>query len=227
MSLLTRQGEYIENQNFTRKENDQSVAKLFLVVSRADNHVQYSCEASNGAHFPSVSQKTNFSVKDSINPGSVYWTQFLPISSLMMSSCHKTLIVIDVSLQVYFEPRRARLYLSHVGGDSETAAPEIAHSTVGERLQLNCQSGNSNPPAKITWYKGDNEIRGGETSVKTGRDGGYLVTQVLKLNGGNPITSEDNGSKLSCTVSNPAISGTNVTKEYTLSVRCKLLNLFQ
>ena len=64
MSLLTRQGEYIENQNFTRKENDQSVAKLFLVVSRADNHVQYSCEASNGDHFPSVSQKTNFSVND-------------------------------------------------------------------------------------------------------------------------------------------------------------------
>ena len=60
--LLTRQGEYIENQNFTRQDSDQSVAKLFLVVSRADNHVQYSCEASNGDHFPSVSQKTNFSV---------------------------------------------------------------------------------------------------------------------------------------------------------------------
>ena len=61
---MTRQGEYIENQNFTRQENDQSVAKLFLAVSRADNHVQYSCEASNGDHFPSVSQKTNFSVND-------------------------------------------------------------------------------------------------------------------------------------------------------------------
>ena len=62
LSLLFRQGEYIENQNFTRQDSDQSVAKLFLVVSRADNHVQYSCEASNGDHFPSVSQKTNFSV---------------------------------------------------------------------------------------------------------------------------------------------------------------------
>lgn len=176
-----RQGEYIENQNFTRQENDQSVAKLFLVVSRADNHVQYSCEASNGDHFPSVSQKTNFSV--------------------------------------YFSPRRARLYLSKVGGNKESPAPEITYSAVGERLQLNCMSGNSNPPAKITWYKGNNEIRGGETTVRTGRDGGYLVTQVLELNGGQPITSEDNGAKFSCSVSNPAISGNNVTRDYTLSVR--------
>ena len=131
-----------------------------------------------------------------------------------------------VCFQVYFEPRRARLYLSHVGGDSEGPAPEISHSAVGERLQLNCMSGNSNPPAKITWYKGNNEIRGGETTVRTGRDGGYLVTQVLELNGGHPITSEDNGSKFSCSVSNPAISGNNVTRDYTLSVRCKILKLF-
>ena len=83
--IFTRQGEYIENQNFTRKENDQSVAKLFLVVSRADNHVQYSCEASNGDHFPSVSQKTNFSVNNDDDDFSI-WNQsvvsdtsFLPL----------------------------------------------------------------------------------------------------------------------------------------------------
>ena len=58
-----RQGEYIENQNFTKRADEQSVARLFLVVSRSDNHVQYSCEASNGEHFPAVSQKTNFSVE--------------------------------------------------------------------------------------------------------------------------------------------------------------------
>jgi len=176
-----RQGEYIENQNFTRKENDQSIARLFLVVSRSDNHVQYSCEASNGDHFPSVSQKTNFSV--------------------------------------YFEPKYSKLYLSQDNDAAPEEVREVAHSRVGDRLQLNCQSGNSNPPAKITWHKNGNEVRGGPLTWKQGKYGGRWVTQVFKLNEGNPITSLDNGSKFSCTVSNPAINANNVTKDYILNVR--------
>ena len=39
-----------------------SESKLYLKVSRMDNNVEYSCQASNGNHFPAVSQKTNFSV---------------------------------------------------------------------------------------------------------------------------------------------------------------------
>ena len=128
-------------------------------------------------------------------------------------------------VQVYFEPRHARLYLTNINNDKSAAdgleTPEVAYSAVGDRLQLNCQSGNSNPPAKFTWYRNGREVRGGQTIVKQGPNGGHLVTQVLRLNGGDPITSLDNGSKFSCMVSNPAINGNSVTKDYTLNVRCK------
>ena len=120
-------------------------------------------------------------------------------------------------------------------------------------------SGNSNPPAKITWYKctrvdllwvqvmlqvqGEqwDSGRGDHSEDRQGRrlpghPGAsaqrYKGTRVDLVkgtsdycSGGAPITSEDNGSKFSCSVSNPAISGNNVTRDYTLSVRCKILNL--
>jgi len=178
-----KQGEYIPSQSYSLVEDtyqdSYAISKLFLIVSRTDNDMQYSCEASNGEHFPTISQKTNFSV--------------------------------------YFEPRDARLYLSMLG--TAEGGPEVAHSTAGDRVQLNCQSSNSNPPAKITWFKNGNEVRGGAIDVKPGKYGGVRMSQVFKINEGNPITSEDNGSRFSCTASNPAINGNNVTKQYILNVR--------
>ena len=111
------------------------------------------------------------------------------------------------------------MYLSMLG--TAEGGPEVAHSTAGDRVQLNCQSSNSNPPAKITWFKNGNEVRGGAIDVKPGKYGGVRMSQVFKINEGNPITSEDNGSRFSCTASNPAINGNNVTKQYILNVRCK------
>lgn len=174
-----KQGEYISSQSYSLVEDSYSIAELFLVVSRTDNDMEYSCEASNGEHFPTISQKTSFSV--------------------------------------YFEPVDARLYLSMLTGAE--GGPEVAHSTSGDRVQLNCQSGNSNPSPKITWFKNGKLIRGGAVGVKPGKYGGIKKSEVLKINDGNPITSEDNGSKFSCTVSNPAINSNNVTREYTLNVR--------
>ena len=63
--------------------------------------------------------------------------------------------------------------------------------------------------------------------MKQGDNGGYLVTQVYMLNGGNPISSLDNGAKYSCAVSNPAISGNTVTKDFFLNVRCKSIYNFK
>ena len=53
---------------------------------------------------------------------------------MVSAAQYKKLIVIHLSAQVYFEPRRARLYLSHVGGDRESPAPEISHSTVSNTV---------------------------------------------------------------------------------------------
>ena len=57
-----KQGEFIQSQTYSLVEDSHSISKLFLIVSRTDNDMEYSCEASNEAHFPTVSQKTNFSV---------------------------------------------------------------------------------------------------------------------------------------------------------------------
>ena len=162
-------------------DSSVSEAKLYLKVSRRDNNVEYSCQASNGNHFPSVSQKTNFSV--------------------------------------YFEPRTARLYLTKLttGLDGR----EKLYSHVGERLQLNCQAGNSNPPPKFAWYKNGQLVTGGETVVKPGNHGGYIVTQTYQVNGGNPVTFQANNTSYKCVVTNPAINGKNVAQEYVLDVRCE------
>ena len=69
----------------------------------------------------------------------------------------------------------------------------------------------------------------GHPGASAQRYKGTRAVQVMSTSdycsGGAAITSEDNGSKFSCSVSNPAISGANVTRDYTLSVRCKMLNL--
>ena len=93
---------------------------------------------------------------------------------------------------------------------------------MGDKAKLICDAGESNPTATITWFRNGREVRGGQKIVKQGDHGGYLLTQEYQLNGGNPISSLDNGAKYSCSVSNPAISGNTVTKEYFLNVRCKI-----
>ena len=120
---------------------------------------------------------------------------------------------------MYFEPRSARLYLTKLSAGVEGG--ELHHSSVGERLQLNCQAGNSNPPAKIAWYKSGQLVTGGETIVKPGANGGYVVTQIYKINGGNSVTYQDNEAKYKCVVTNPAINGKNVAEEFVLNVRCE------
>jgi hypothetical protein len=57
-----KQGQLVPTQTFTTVADSHSIAKLTLTVDRKDNDMVYSCEASNQAHFPSVSQKTNFTV---------------------------------------------------------------------------------------------------------------------------------------------------------------------
>merc|ERR1719391_156271 len=57
-----RQGDYIPTQTFSEVSNSHSVAKLTITVNRRDNDMVYSCEASNQALFPAVSQRTNFTV---------------------------------------------------------------------------------------------------------------------------------------------------------------------
>ena len=181
-----RQGEYIENQNQSVVEGASvSVSRLYLRVSRKENDVEFGCQASNGNHFPSVSQKTNFSV--------------------------------------YFEPLTARLFLTKRSAGVE--GPSLTHSQVGQELQLNCQAGNSNPPAKIAWYRNGQLVTGGETIVKPGDNGGYIVTQIYLINAGNPVTSQDNEALYKCVVTNPAISGNNVAEEYRLNVRCESFGL--
>merc|ERR1719192_1764493 len=57
-----KQGEYIPTQTFSVVSDTQSVAKLTITVNRRDNDMVYSCEATNQAQFPPVSQRTNFTV---------------------------------------------------------------------------------------------------------------------------------------------------------------------
>lgn len=57
-----KQGEFIPTQSQRTVADSHTIADLTLTVNRRDNDMEYSCEASNQAHFPSVSQRTNFTV---------------------------------------------------------------------------------------------------------------------------------------------------------------------
>lgn len=117
------------------------------------------------------------------------------------------------NFSVYFEPLEAKLYLSRTA-----EGPEVYKSRAGDNLRLVCQSGNSNPAAKITWFKNGKEVRGGEYRDRPDQYGGVRRSQEMLINEGNPVTSADDDTKFACTISNPAINGQNITREYTLTV---------
>lgn len=93
-------------------------------------------------------------------------------------------------------------------------------------LQLNCEAGNSHPPAKITWFKNGRETQGGLFSHSQGKFGGVRLTQIFRINEGQPLASKNNGENYTCIVANPAINGKNITRHFKLTVRCKSFFLY-
>ncbi|XP_078584654.1 nephrin-like [Branchiostoma floridae x Branchiostoma japonicum] len=76
--------------------------------------------------------------------------------------------------------------------------------TSGSSLTLTCTSGNSNPPATITWTRVGGAAPTGTDQPQTdGQHGGKITSQQIRLTN---LQAQDNGAQFNCTVTNSAVS---------------------
>ena len=113
-------------------------------------------------------------------------------------------LVTSVPLRVLFKPSYVKI----------TVDPE--EPKAGQKAILTCESGSSNPTARIVWRYKNVEHPGVETSVKKGEYGGNITTNMLEIE----IKPEDHGAIIICEAINEDLTE-SVHNAKTLSVKCK------
>lgn len=124
----------------------------------------------------------------------------------------------NITLQVLFPPKDASVYMTPQGG-----GPNINIIRAGDSGELHCDVASSSPEPRVRWFREGKLMtpQGAVNSRKMGQHGGVTVSSTLPVNGGKPVTEGDDRRRFSCVVDNPGIAETNVTKQFTLSVRYK------
>lgn len=89
----------------------------------------------------------------------------------------------------------------------------IQNMTVGQRVELVCQSSGSRPPAKITWKKNQKLL---EHYSESTSDDGTVTTNFLTF----VPTKEDDGKLLACMAFNPQFSDFRIEDSLHLDVHC-------
>ncbi|KAI1901216.1 hypothetical protein AGOR_G00032010 [Albula goreensis] len=85
----------------------------------------------------------------------------------------------------------------------------------GGTITLTCFSSGSKPPAKLRWYRGEEELTGWTDTVLADPDERtYTVKSQLQLT----VTRKDNNAKIACAVDHPSLSGGDERTEQALSV---------
>uniref|UniRef100_A0A8C1BJX9 Cell adhesion molecule 3 n=1 Tax=Cyprinus carpio carpio TaxID=630221 RepID=A0A8C1BJX9_CYPCA len=85
----------------------------------------------------------------------------------------------------------------------------------GGKVSLTCTSSGSKPPAKLHWYRDQEEIQGRPDVVESNTDEPtYTVTSELTLT----VTRDDNNALIACAVDHPSIANGDKRTEQPLSV---------
>ena len=87
----------------------------------------------------------------------------------------------------------------------------------GEKAILTCESGSSNPTARIVWRYKNKHYNGQSNQVKSGEFGGNITTNMLEIQ----IKPEDHGAIIICEAINDELQESTHNAQ-TLSVKCKL-----
>ena len=116
----------------------------------------------------------------------------------------ETALKVSVPLRVLFKPPEVTI----------TVDPE--EPKAGDKAILTCESGSSNPTARIVWRFKNVERPGLQTSVKKGEYGGNITTNSLEIQ----IEPEDHGAIVICEAINEDLTE-SVHNAKTLSVKCK------
>ena len=116
----------------------------------------------------------------------------------------------SVPISVYFKPAFVKI-------KSEPEEPKA-----GQKAILTCESGSSNPTAKIRWRYKNKPYAGIDSSIKKGEYGGNITTNMLEIE----IKPEDHGAVIICEAVNEEL-GESVHNAKTLSVKCKFFRLLK
>ncbi|XP_074508241.1 cell adhesion molecule 3 isoform X5 [Sebastes fasciatus] len=91
----------------------------------------------------------------------------------------------------------------------ENAVPE------GGKVTLTCTSTGSKPPAKLRWYRGQQELEGRPDVVESVQDDPtYNVSSELTLE----VSRDDNNALITCAVDHPSLAPGDKRSEHTLRV---------
>lgn len=93
----------------------------------------------------------------------------------------------------------------------------------GRKGNLTCESSSSNPPARLSWWRGRDgvPVPGISNETRPGLYGGTMSVNVLELN----ITEEMNGQVYTCQATNEVLQR-SVYDAITVEVMCKYSFLF-
>ncbi|GFQ79605.1 uncharacterized protein TNCT_155301 [Trichonephila clavata] len=81
-------------------------------------------------------------------------------------------------------------------------------------VELVCRAGGSRPPANITWFIGNQPLKG--TKEKISSEGNITTGRLIFI-----PTIEDRGKNISCRAENMLIPGSAITDEWKVDVHCK------
>ena len=109
-----------------------------------------------------------------------------------------------MTIQVLFKPAFVKI----------TADPE--QPKAGQKTVLTCESGSSNPPAKIRWRYKKQYHNGTSHRMLNGEFGGKINISMLEIN----VEPEDDGEIIICEAINEELRE-SVHNAHTLSVKCK------
>ena len=124
------------------------------------------------------------------------------------------------------------IVIQRVGDISSLRGHHEVVASAGEDLDLECITTGGNPPAKMKWYTGDQEIHTGHTQEDTrpsmlpnehtaspGKPRTWTSISRLML----PVSKGDNGATVRCVAQHPALQKPLEQKTF-LTIHCKFIS---
>ena len=92
-------------------------------------------------------------------------------------------------------------------------------ASAGEEIELECIVSGGNPPAKLKWFAGEQELQSGHTQEDTRPSPSsrtWMSVSRLTL----PVSEDDNGATIRCSADHPTMETPMATKRQ-LTIHCK------
>ena len=135
-------------------------------------------------------------------------------------------------LLLLFIEKPDNIVIQRVGDTSSLRGHHEVVASAGEDLELECITTGGNPPAKMKWYMGDQEIHTGHTQEDSrpsllneenniiSQSKARTWTSISRLM--LPVSKSDNGATVRCVAQHPALEKPLEQKTF-LTIHCKFI----